>query len=237
MKKYLYGFSLLLALPLMANAFMLYDVDFESPTYTDGQNIGTGTGQTIHTDIAGFITQALLIHDGGSYSFNAPETYTSGVHRISWDMAAPAEQSASSIITAQLAGESILFAARMTTSHPLGQVIAYEHGGPYDPGAPFNFDQSYSLDVLIDLDANYYNFWLDGTLLSDHVGIASDADLSYVNFSQYQYLGLQAGIDNFQGEVNASIPETSTVSLLLLGLPSLGFAHGIFKPRKQKTSQ
>ena len=73
--------------------------------------------------------------------------------------------------------------------------------------------------------------------LSDHVGIASDADLSYVNFSQYQYLGLQAGIDNFQWEVNASIPEPSTVSLLLLGLPSLGFAHGIFKPRKQKTSQ
>ena len=222
MKKHLLTFPLLLAFPLMANAFMLYDIGFEPPTYSNGQNIGTGDGQTIRNDIAGFISQVLLIHDGGGISYFAPETYTSGVHRISWDMGAPTEQSASSMITAQISGAGpILFAARMTTSHPLGQVIAYDHGGPYDPGVPFNFDQSYSFELLMNLDSNYYDFWLDGVLLSDHVGIDPDADLGFVRFSQDQYEGLQAGIDNFKWEVLSGIPEPGTVSLLMLGLPTL----------------
>ena len=220
--------------PLLANAFMLHDIDFEPPAYTNGQIIGS-TG-LISDSINGFITQALLIQNGGAISYYAPESYTSGVHRISWDMVAPVEQQGD-IITAQLMGSSILFASGMTTAHPQGQVISYGIGWDYDPAVPFSFGQSYSFEVLMDLDANYYNFWLDGALLSDHVGISADANLEYMLFGQNQYMGLQAGIDNFKWEVNAAIPEPGTASLLLLGLPALGMARHLIPTQKKPASK
>lgn len=233
MKKYLLTFSFLLALPLMANAFMLYDIDFEPPTYSNGQNIGTGDGQTIRNDITGFIGQVLLIHDGGSISYSAPEAYTSGVHRIRWNMGAPAGQSAATLITAQLASsESTIFSSRISMGHPQGQVITYGVGWDYDPGAPFNFDQSYLLEILVNLDANYYDFWLDGVQLSDHIEIASDSTLGFVSFSQNQYIGLQAAVDNFQWEVMSAIPEPGIISLLMLGLPSLCYFRRRFQSPK-----
>lgn len=230
MKKYLFVISFLLTLPLMANAFMLYDIDYEPPAYTNGQMVGGGSAGPVSSSVNGFITQALLIQDGGGISYYAPEAYTSGTHRISWEFAVSSEQFGSEIIGAQFNGSSSIdFYTRMTSS---GQSITYPGGS-----IPFNIAQSYSFEILMDLDAHYYDFWIDGNLLNDHVGIAEDADLWFVNFGQDQTLGLQAGIDNFQWEVNPSIPEPSTVSLLLLGLPTLCFTHGILKPRKQKSSQ
>lgn len=214
----------------MANAFMLYDIDFEPPAYTNGQMVGGGSAGPVSSSVNGFITQALLLQNGGGISYYAPEPYTSGVHRISWDFAVPTEQLAQEIISAQLNGSSSLdFFTQMTSA---GQSVTYPGGS-----SPFNYAQSYSFEVLMDLDANYYNFMLDGVLLSDHVGIAADADLSFVSFGQGQYLGLQAGVDNFQWEVNSAIPEPGTVSLLLLGLPSLCFAYGKLNPRKQTVAQ
>lgn len=226
MKKYLFGLLFLLTLPLMANAFMLYDIDYEPPAYTNGQMVGGGSAGPVSSSVNGFITQALLLQDGGGISYYAPEAYTSGTHRISWEFAVNSEQFATEIISALVDGDSsFYFITQMTSA---GQSITYP-GGSF----PFNIDQSYSFEILMDLDANYYDFWIDGNLLNDHVGIAEDADITHISFGQGQYIGLQAGIDNFQWEVNASIPEPSTVSLLLLGLPSLCFAHSKFMPRKQ----
>ena len=223
MKNCLLGFSLLIVLPLMANAFMLYDIDFEPPTYVNGQNVGTGSGQTIHNDIAGFIGQALLIHDGGAMIYFSPSDYSSGVHRISWDIAIPNGQSAGTIIGISLGLESstALWGSTVTSSHPSGNVIEYGQGFPYPSGFPFDYDLSYAFDVLMDLDAHYYSFWVNGNLLEDHVAIADDAMLNSVRFGQNQIMGLQAGLDNFRWEVNAAIPEPGTTSLLLLGLPAL----------------
>lgn len=230
MKKYLYGLSFLLTLPLMANAFMLYDIDYEPPAYTNGQYINGGTTRIISDSINGFISQALLLQDGGGINYEASTSYTTGIHRISWDFAVPVEQQAQELISCNLVGTGTpMFTAEMTSA---GQSITYPGGS-----IPFAVAQSYSFEVWMDLDANYYDFRIDGNLLNDHVGIAEDADLWYVNFGQGQYMGLQAGVDNFQWEVNPSIPEPSTVSLLLLGLPTLCFTHGILKPRKQKNSQ
>lgn len=226
MKKYLLGFSFLMALPLMANAFMLYDIDFEPPAYTNGQYINGGTTRVISDNINGFITQALLLQDGGGINYEASSPYTTGVHRISWDFAVPVEQQAQELISASLVGTGTPIITTTMTS--AGQSITYPGGS-----TAFNIAQSYSFEILMDLDANYYDFWIDGNLLNNHVGIAADADLWFVNFGQGQYMGLQAGVDNFQWEVNSAIPEPSTVSLLMFGLPSLCFAYGKFKPRKQ----
>lgn len=235
MKIYLLGFSFLMALPLMANAFMLYDIDFEPPAYTNGQMVGGGSAGPVSSSINGFITQALLLQNGGGITYYSPESYTSGIHRISWDFAVPVEQSASTIISARFDGNvSVIpfrFATDMSTDFT-GPVIGYPGGT-----TPFNFGQSYSFEVLMDLDADYYDFWLDGILLNDHVGIAPDTDLGWVSFGQGQYIGLQAGLDNFKWEVNSAIPEPGTVSLLLLGLPALGLARHLIPTQKKQASE
>ena len=82
--------------------------------------------------------------------------------------------------------------------------------------------------VLMNLDADYYSFWFDGTLLEDTVSIPADANLWAVGFGQNQTLGLQAGLDNFHWEATG-IPEPGTISLLLLGLPLLCFVRHRFK--------
>lgn len=232
MKKYFLGFSFLMTLPLLANAFMLYDIDFEPPTYTNGQYINGGYTRVISDNINGFITQALLLQDGGGINYEAPAPYTSGVHRISWDFAVPVEQSASTIVGAFLDGTGpLLFSTTMATDFS-GPVIGYPGGS-----TPFSFGQSYSFEVLMDLDANYYDFWLDGALLNDHAAIAADADLWLVRFDQGQYMGLQAGVDNFRWEVTPAIPEPGTVSLLLLGLPALGMARHLIPTQKKQASK
>ena len=239
MKKYFLAISFLMYGSLLADAFMLYDIDFEPPIYTNGQNIGTGSGQTIHNDIAGFVSQALLIHDGGAMIYFSPSEYSSGVHRVSWDIAIPDGQSAGTIIGISLGLESstALWGSTVTSSHPSGNVITYGQGFPYPSGFPFDYDLSYAFDVLLDLDAHYYSFWVNGNLLEDHVAIADDAMLNSVRFGQNQIMGLQAGVDNFKWEVNAAIPEPGTVSLMLLGLPALGLARHLIPTQKKQAPE
>ena len=218
MKRLILLLQLLLSLTLTANAFMLYDIDYEPPAYTNGQMVGGGSAGPVSSSINGFITQALLLQDGGGINYEAPTSYTTGIHRVSWDFAVPVEQQAQELISASLVGTATpFFTAEMTSA---GQSIAYPGGS-----IPFNVAQSYSFEVWMDLDANYYDFWIDGNLLNDHVGIAEDADLWFVNFGQGQYMGLQAGVDNFQWEVMSSIPEPGTLSLIFIGLPSLCLAR------------
>lgn len=239
MKRFCFVFSILAMAPFLANAFMLYDIDYEPPVYTNGQMVGGGSAGPISSSINGFITQALLLQNGGGISYFAPESYTSGVHRISWDIAIPNGQTAGTIIGISLGLESstALWGSTVTSSHPSGNVITYGQGFPYPSGFPFDYDLSYAFDVLMDLDAHYYSFWVNGNLLEDHVAISTDAMLNSVRFSQDQIMGLQAGMDNFKWEVNSAIPEPGTVSLLLLGLPALGMARHLIPTQKKQVSE
>lgn len=208
---------LLAALCSAAFGTIIYDIDYEPPTYTNGQSI-SGAG-TISDSINGFSSQGLLIHDGGGINYLAPggiaEPFTSGIHLVSWDVAIPSQQSASVIIDGQIdsLGGPVLFNATFGTG-PTGNEIQYGSGFPNRPSVPFVVGQSYSFEVVMDLDADYYSFWLDGNLLEDTVSIPSDADLLLVGFGQNQTMGLQAGIDNFRWEI---IPEPSSMILLLCG--------------------
>jgi len=194
---------------------IVYYIDYEAPTYTNGQQIGGGSTETISDSINGLSTQGLLIHDGGGINYFAPQAFTSGVHLVSWDFAIPGGQGANVIINAQLhsaGSQSILFDTTIAGSAS-GIEVEYGQGFPQRPSVLINIGEAYSFQVLMNLDANFYSFWLDGNLLEDAVGISSETSLEFVAFGQNQTLGLQAGIDNFRWEV---VPEPSTMALLAL---------------------
>ena len=201
-------------------ATLVYDIDYEPPAYTDGQAI-SGAG-IISDSINGFSSQGLLIRDGGGVNFYSPETYMSGVHAVSWDFTIPVDQSSSLIINGQLnSSAGVLFSVTMATGFT-GYEIQYGDGFPIKPSVPFVVGQAYSFEVLMNLDADCYSFWLDGNLLEDSVAMLSDANLYAVDFDQNQTPGLQAGLDNFRWEI---IPEPSSLGLTLCGIASLLFGR------------
>jgi len=208
-------------------ADIVYNIDYEPPTYTNGQQVGGGTTETITDSINGFSSQALLIHDGGGLNYLAPSTFTSGMHLVTWDMSIPTVQGSSSILNVQLIAEGgpTLFS---TTAAGDASTLRVEYGSgfPMRPSVTINEGQSYFFQVFMDLDADYYSFWLDAALLEDTVSIPSEASLWLVGFGQNQSLGLQAGIDNFRWEV---VPEPTSALLILLG----GFGIYLARHRKQ----
>jgi len=204
-----------------ALADLVYDNDYEPPTYTNGQQI-VGAGN-ISDGINGFTSQGLLIHDGGGINYLAPSTFTTGIHLISWDFTIPAVQGSSLILNAQVEAfaDPVLFDMTIAGDGS-GLRVEYGSGFPQRPSLSINAGQSYSASILLNLDADYYNFWLGATLLEDTVSIPSGAGIDLVDFGQNQALGLQAGIDNFRWEV---VPEPTSLLLILCGGSALYFAR------------
>jgi len=217
---------LFLSATLTVVADFIYNIDYEAPTYTNGQQIGGGSTETISDSINGFTSQALLIHDGGGIDYLAPAGFTNGVHLVSWDLSIPTQQGSSSIIYAQLGSGPILFDTHVTGDGS-GLSVEYGFGFPQRPSISINSGQSYAFEILMDLDANYYSFRLDGSILEDTVSIPSDASLGDVFFGQNQTPGLQAGIDNFRWEI---VPEPSSFVLLLIG------CTGVYLARRRQHS-
>ncbi|MCZ7591562.1 MAG: PEP-CTERM sorting domain-containing protein [Kiritimatiellae bacterium] len=197
-----------------ASADLVYDIDYEPPAYTNGQQIGGGNTRTISDSIPGFTSQALLLHDGGGISYYAPQPYTTGLHSISWDFGVPVDQSSTEIIGMLLGSAHV--DVTMSGS-PSSYLIEY---GPFPLGAPrqsvpFQIGQVYSFHILLDLDSARYALYLNGNQLLDDAPLQfGSSSLDYVSFGQSQTLGLQAGLDNFRWEV---IPEPISILLILLG--------------------
>jgi hypothetical protein len=210
---------------------LVYNIDYEPPIYTNGQQLGGGTTETISDSISGFSSQGLLIHDGGGINYLAPASFSSGIHLVSWDLAIPTEQGSSSILNAQLVaqGGPMLFSTT-AAGDGAGLRVEYGSGFPSRPSVPINAGQSYAFEVLMNLDADYYTFRLDGVPLEDAVSIPTGADLWLVGFGQNQTLGLQAGIDNFRWEV---IPEPAALFLLVLGGAGLYITRRTRQTRRQ----
>jgi len=189
---------------------LVYDIDYEPPTYTNGQQI-VGAGN-ISDSINGFTNQGLLIHDGGGVIYSVSQSFTSGIHHVSWDFAVPVDQGSSAIINAIF--EPLTAPIALSVTMGSGPYEIRYAAGLNPPTIPFIIGQSYSFDVWMDLDGNSYDLSIDGVLLSDDVAIPDSTGLWGVSFGQNQTLGLQAGVDNFRWEV---IPEPTSLLLILFG--------------------
>jgi hypothetical protein len=206
----------------ISNADIIYNIDFEPPAYTNGQQIGGGSTRTVSDSIPGFSSQALLLHDGGGLSYYAPQPYTTGIHSISWDFGVPVDQSATTIIGLSLFDSHV----NVTMGGgPSTYAILY---GPLTIGdprlsVPFLIGEVYSFNVILNLDAAQYDLFLNGNPLLSNEALQFGPDaLEYVTLSQNQTIGLQAGFDNFRWEV---IPEPSSLLLTLLGGSALALGR------------
>lgn len=205
-----------------ALADLVYNIDFEPPAYTNGQQIGGGNTRTISDSIPGFASQALLLHDGGGLSYYAPQPFTTGIHSISWDFGVPVDQSATTIIGLSL------FESHVNVTMGGGPSWYSIWYGPFTMGEPrlsepFLIGEVYSFSLILNLDSAQYDLFLnDNQLLANEPLQFGPNSLDYVTLSQNQTMGLQAGFDNFRWEV---IPEPSTLLLLLLSGPVLAFAR------------
>ena len=228
MKATLLALSLCASVVSHAFSDIVFNIGYEPPSFTNNQEIGGGFGATISDSINGFSSQGVLLHDGasGGLNYSSSETFTTGVHLVSWSWTVPnTTQGAGTLIGASLiSSPSIEFSTYIGGN---GSAIELYYGPRYpdQPHISLNLNQSYNFQVLVNLDAYTYSFWLDSTQLEDAVGIPATSALGYVDFHQDQTVGTQAGLDNFRWEI---VPEPASIALLLLG------STGIYLARRHR---
>ncbi len=206
-------------------ADVIYDIDYNPPVYTNGQQLNGRSTEVISDSIDGFSSQGMLMRSVGSMSYHSGELYTSGVYLVTWDVAIPSNTTSSSgLIHCQLTSDSGTSAFYCYISGNSNAItLFYGERYPEQPQLSLNIGQSYSFKVLLNLDSYTYNFWLDDVLLEDNVDIYSTCSgLEYVAFSQDQVVGALAGVDNF---VWQSIPEPASLMMVLGGAAALTLAR------------
>ena len=193
-----------------ASAELLFDANFEPPTYTNGQFLSSGfqpyqptyashAGEVfISNSIPGFTSQAVIVGtDYGSMNFLPSQgPYTSGVHLIGWDMGAPNPAGTSGQAT--LGGTHFWLYVRGWSDAP--PEIVYPGIGASYPGAIYTIEsgRSYSIGFLVDLDSGYLNFYIDDVLVETNYPLDPNTELNEIYFSQNSGTGPQMAIDNFK---------------------------------------
>lgn len=238
MSKYFAIAALLILVPA-AHAFMMFDVSWNDPPHAVGSapatdSSGTSTDRpttvqqaTIRDDIAGLDGQAAVL-DGAENSFigfSQNPSFTSGVHRISW-LAVMLTADPQSTVIAQTIDNDLYCTFLNTGNITLNQNTI----GTWSLGTVYQFE------ALLNLDTDTYDFYFNGNQLVTGQALEPNASISQFGF-QRPYGSSEFAVDNIQWEVVSGIPEPSTVSLLLLGMPSLCFAYGKLNPRKQTVAQ
>lgn len=212
-------------------ASIIFDVNFESPLYSNGQSITGGSEpnepsgavggslNTVSDSILGFSSQAALFSSGGQMNFDPiAGPFNSGIHLITWDMGAPVWPS-QGVVTFDGTSQ-VLFSVSFQPSnaqHPSDPVIEYGLG-LNRPSIVNTTGTANSFQMIFDLDNDMVDFWINGSLLEDNYSISSGASLDLVSFSQNVVPGYQYGMDNFRWEI---VPEPSAILLMLSGLSML----------------
>ena len=202
--KHIFIITIVMAYTTMhASAELLFDANFEPPTYTNGQFLSSGSqpyqptyashaGEVfISNSIPGFTSQAVIVGtDYGSMTFLPSQgPFTSGVHLISWDMGAPNPAGTSG--QASLGGTPFYLYIRGWSDAP--PEIVY-------PGAIYTIEcgRSYSIGFLVDLDLGYLNLYIDDVLVETNYPLNPNTELNEINFSQNSGTGPQMAVDNFK---------------------------------------
>lgn len=234
----------ILMLVSTAHAFMIVDVMWNDPPHTVGSapaSDPSGTSPdrpttvqqaTIRNDIAGFDGQVAVL-DGVENSFigfSQNTSFTSGVHRISWWAAMLTSDPATDVIAQSIDNEVSCSFLRG------GDIRVYSGDSPDTIIGTWALGEVYQFEALLNLDTDTYDFYFNGSQVIASQALEPNASFSQFGF-QRPYGSSEFAVDNIQWEVVSGIPEPSTVSLLLLGMPSLCFAYGKLNPRKQPVAQ
>ena len=242
-RKY-FAVAVLLMLVPTAHAFMMFDVSWNDPPHAVGSapatdSSGTSSDRpttvqqaTIRDDIAGLDGQAAVL-DGAENSvigFSPNPSFTSGVHRISWWAAMLTSDSATEVIAQSIDNDVSCSFLRG------GNIRVYSGDSPDTIIGTWALGEVYQFEALLNLDLDTYDFYFNGNQVITDQALDPNASISQFGF-QRPYGSSEFAVDNIQWEVVSGIPEPSTVSLLLLGMPSLCFAYGKLNPRKQTVAQ
>ena len=171
--------------------------------------------------MAGFSGQvAVLAGEGNSgIGFYSP-SFTSGVHRISW-LAAMLTADPQSTVIAQMIDNDVNCNFLNTGNITLNQATI----GTWALG------EIYQFEALLNLDSDTYDFYFNGNQVITGQALDSNASISQFGF-QRPYGNSEFAVDNIQWEVISGIPEPGTISLLMLGLPSLFCLRRRFQSQK-----
>lgn len=209
-------FSLAVA---FVRADIIFDVSFEDPPHMLGTYTSTGpapyypsTGAAYVENVPGFSSQAGLV--GGSLSFIAPVSYSSGVHVISWDFMNLSENTLgigpNAAFFISSSSDYDLFLAHGV----LGGVTLFESGAVSVYDGPYAVSNFATYTFVIDMDALVYDFAINGT----NVITASSLPTSMTSLDSAVFLrpgNNDFAIDNFRWEI---VPEPSTLVLISLGI-------------------
>jgi hypothetical protein len=213
---------------------VVYNVDFENPPHVVDQPVVTGVGTDRPYDAAGFVvrdsladfTTQVASREGGFLSFS-PESYSSsGLVRLSWDMAMltlgpNGPETAAVSVDLYNSGNESWSAITTYFMQDLTIQIAGMNVGAFTLG------QQDSFEFLLNMDTGLYDTYLNSSLVLNDQSFGSGLSVANVAFGADFDASPTYAIDNFRWEI---IPEPSTLILLILG----GLGVAATKKRRYK---
>ena len=220
---------LLLVLAPAVQSDFIFNVDFEDPPHIVNQQVVAGSAvdrptyaeATVlaRTNIADFTTQVASLEPAGAMSFFYAPSVTSNTVLLSWDLALLSHGSGGGFESAGVGiqssgggGLNIFYLKDMTIT------LNGMNVGTCTTGVSDNFS------FVFDLNADIYDFSMNGSPVLTNQALGASFDLQNVIFSRDFLENPTYAVDNFQWEV---IPEPSASVLMLLG----GLGCLLFKRR------
>ena len=226
-------------------AFMMFDVTWDNPPHQVGQAPTTEyiltppdrptevQGAIIRDSVAGFSGQVAVLAGEGNAGIGFTQlsnsytqvSFTSGVHRISWLAAILTMDPNTSVIAQSIDND-------VSCSFLNGGNIRVYSGNSSDTIiGTWALGEVYQFEALLNLDMDTYDFYFNGNQVITGQPLDPNAIISQFGF-QRPYGNSEFAVDNIQWEVMSGIPEPGTISLLMLGLPSLCILRRRFQSQK-----
>lgn len=214
MKRYFILIVIGYMFPTHAFAEVLFDVDFETPSFTNGQTIIGGTAPFTPTDaylgiisnsVPGFSSQSAVLYAdyaGGGIKFET-SVYSSGVHNISWEMVNVSSKFDGAVYFYDI-NQAFSFSSGTPMAFQMWNIITNDPPSYPPTRYPIIENTANVFRMVIDLDNNDLSFFFNGDALVGHYLIGEELTLNQVSFWQNTSIGAEGvryAIDNFRWEV------------------------------------
>lgn len=226
MKARIIGIALCSLSPLIS-AGAIYDVGFEEPIYTNGATITTGSSPdmptyadlvTVTSNPGDMTSQAALFGGGSVLGFNTG-ILTTGLIEYSWDFVAMSLSGSLPLFQMGVSISPYSGGGSIAIDYLSNQNIRFSCYGISETNiATFTLNETQALMLQVDLDNDYFSFYIGGTPLVENQALPSGWDPYTINFQTGVSASPSYALDNLSV---VSIPEPSSMALFALGLPLL----------------